>query len=235
MLIEKYKFIAKALLISLLLFFFTRVGFYFTNMDYFAKSQLSELVFALFYGLRFDVATVFMVNLPFILLGFLPLSHSLIQSIRKLSFILMNIFFLGINIIDWEFFSFIGKKMTADIFDIGGDIQAQTGQIIYNYWPYSLVIIFVFGSLIKFYPNEEKSEVSFHVKGLIKSSFIHFLFLVFCFISVRGGLQLRSISPKQAFIFENFELGNLSLNPSYTVLRSFGKKSLKPLIKESIK
>ena len=43
-------------------------------------------------------------------------------------------------------------------------------------------------------------------------------------IGVRGGLQLRSLSPKQAFTFKTYELGNFALNSAYSLVRSFGKE-----------
>lgn len=53
-----------------------------------------------------------------------------------------------------------------------------------------------------------------------------FVLIVITFIGIRGGLQMRSISPKQAYIFDKYELGNLALNSSYTLIRSLEAKKI---------
>jgi phosphoglycerol transferase MdoB-like AlkP superfamily enzyme len=45
-------------------------------------------------------------------------------------------------------------------------------------------------------------------------------------IGVRGGLQLKSISAKDAFVFETYELGNFAVNSAYTFARSLNKKGV---------
>jgi phosphoglycerol transferase MdoB-like AlkP superfamily enzyme len=224
MYLNNYILLFKRLGFSLIIFVLLRVLFYFYNLNYFSPFALGETVFAFFYGLRFDIATVLIVNLVFILITLLPLSYSWFQKFQKIIFLIFNIVFISINVIDLEFFNFLGKKMTLDIFDIAGDIKMQSWQLILNYWFFTLLVMAIFYSLYRFYPNNT-SQILYQKKlpwyYVLINAVVIFILTA---IGIRGGLQLRSISPKEAFIHESHELGNLSLNAAYTMLRSLDAK-----------
>ena len=55
---------------------------------------------------------------------------------------------------------------------------------------------------------------------------IGFCIILTTFIAIRGGVQLRSISPKQAYVFSKYELGNIVLNSSYSLLRSINSRKI---------
>ncbi len=118
--------------------------------------------------------------------------------------------------------------MTIDIFDMGEDIKDQSLQLIFYYWYLTLPSVLILIALWKFYPKSH-NENRVHLK-LYKTIPLGLLIIVLTFIGIRGGLQLRSISPKEAFIFDRYELGNLAINAAYTMVRSSGKKTL-PIIK----
>lgn len=116
--------------------------------------------------------------------------------------------------------------MTFDIFGMTTDIQGQLFQLTLNYWYLSAPIIINIFLLWKFYPRRRIEVLMEKPLKWYKVLGIGFAIFVATAIGIRGGLQLRSISPKEAFIHEHYELGNLSLNAAYSMVRSIGKKGI---------
>ncbi len=204
------------------LYFCIRVIFYFYNKDIFLESSSSEVILSLLYGLRFDLAGIVLLNLPFIISSLLLVNF---QRFNKLLFVLLNFIGLAFLIVDVEFFQFLGKKMTFDIFDLGDDIAGQSSQLVFYYW--KLFLLYIVGAvyIIKFYPYSNRNKKSIRDILSIKHIAASFLVLGLSFVAIRGGLQSRSIGPKEAFIFSNHTVGNLALNPVYTIIRSSLKES----------
>lgn len=227
--IRNYKVLLQHLIFSCFLFFLTRVAFGIFNWSYFYECSFNEFTFALFYGIRFDISTTLIINTPFIVLSLLPIRNTIFSLLKRTTFFGFNFIFLCVNIIDIEFFNFIGKKITIDIFDMAIDIKDQTAQLAINYWYFLLIIFLLAWSLKKFNPTKLASILYIKPYSYTRICIIGFCILIITFIGIRGGLQMRSISPKQAYIFEKYELGNLSINASYTLLRSLNSKSI-PLI-----
>ncbi len=224
-----YLLLFKRLFLSFSLFFFYRVLFYLFNLSYFGNIAFSKIVLAFLYGLRFDLATVAIANAIFIILSIIPLRFPLYKKLIKFIFVVFNTAFLAAVVVDIEFFTFLGKKMTFDFFDMGGDIKDQLPQIMKNYWYFTLLVILNLFVLFKFYPKKKEDFFTSRKLSLFKTLPLAFFILVVTAITIRGGVQLRSLSPKSAFIFEEHELGNLVLNAAYTMTRSIGSKGLEKI------
>lgn len=220
-----YYLLFKRIGFALILFILSRLGFYFYNYNYFQAAALDETFSAFVLGLRFDLATALIANLFFIIASLIPFRNKAYEKTLKWGFVCANTIFLGFIIGDYEFFAFNGKKLTYDLFLMGGDVQDQFLQLIGNYWYLSLLVILCFIILWRLYPkrpffNQSKASLLFSLP-------VSFLLFVLTGIGIRGGLQLRSISPKEAFVFKSQELGNFALNSAYTLVRSFGDDGLK--------
>ena len=203
--------------------FFTlsRIGFYLYNLNYFSNAETGETIRAFLYGLRFDLSTALIANLFFILASIIPYRSSWYEKLLKGIFLLSNFIYLGLIFGDYEFFAFNGKKLTYDLFLMGSDIEEQSFQLILNYWYLALLTFVSVGLLWKLYPMT--SPIGGRLKWH-KAIALSVLTFVLTGIGVRGGLQLRSISPKEAFVFDKHELGNLALNSAYSLVRSFGNE-----------
>jgi uncharacterized sulfatase len=223
---SEYSLLFRRLALSFTLFFFYRVLFYLFNLGYFENIHISKILLAFIYGLRFDLATVAIANVVFIILSVIPMRFNWYKKLLKFIFVIFNTVFLTAVVVDIEFFTFLGKKMTFDFFEMGGDIKAQLPQIIKNYWYFSIMVVLNIIILIKLYPKNREEFFMNKKLSLFKTIPIGFLLLVLTSVSIRGGIQLRSLSPKSAFVFEEHELGNLVLNAAYTMTRSVGKKGI---------
>lgn len=209
------------LILLLPIYFFIRVIFYFYNINIYKNFSFSEVFIPLLYGFRFDIATIFLSNLIFILVSLFLVNQ---ERVKKTIFFLINLSFLVFLIVDLELFQFLGKKMTFDIFYLGDDIWGQGFQLIFYYWKLLLLYLFLSITLFKFYPSRKIEKISFKKTFSLKHLLSSFLILVISFFCLRGGFQSRSIGAKEAFVFQGHELGNLVLNPVYTLLRSALKK-----------
>lgn len=222
---EDYLIFIKRLGIALILFPISRAIFLFFNYDYF-NANLSDLILPFLYGVRFDLSSVLITNIVFILLSLIPFRSKVYDKLIKFVFIVSNIFAFSINIGDTEFFKFNGKRITADFLGLGEDISNQVLQLVTYYWYLSIIVIIAFVFMYFFYPNKKHSEVNGKKLNIFWSVGLNSLLIVIVFVGIRGGLQMRSISPKQAFIFSDYKFGNLSINSFYTFVRSLDKESL---------
>ena len=225
--ISEYVLLAKRLGIVFLLFPFSRILFYVFNLNYFGSTNF-ETILAFMYGLRFDISSVLIANFIFIFFSLIPYRSKIYNTLLKTIFLIFNIIPFGLNIVDIEYFDFNGKKLTKDILGIAGDINDQAFQIFINYWPYSVLIILTGFLLNKYYPTGVHKEMKLNV-GKLTGIILLPLLLILSFVGIRGGVQMRSISPKQAFIFEKYENGNLAINSFYTLVRSLEQQRRKPV------
>jgi phosphoglycerol transferase MdoB-like AlkP superfamily enzyme len=220
-----YKLIVKRLALALLLFPISRIIFYFYNTTYFGELDFQSLK-AFVYGGRFDLSTLLIVNILFIFLSLIPVRYKAYKTLLKITFVISNFIAFSLNIGDSEFFKFNGKKLTLDILNLGHDASEQMFQLFMYYWDLSLISIVALIFIWRFYPEEEKPFFDWKKVNIFLTPIIGIFFLIIAFVGIRGGIQMRSISAKQAFIFSDYKLGNLAINSVYTLVRSLDQESL---------
>ena len=227
MALEVYLKLSKRILFAAFLIFITRVLFYLFNPTYFVGTSFFESLPALIYGIRFDLASAFIYNCFLIPFSFLPVKSKIYQKFLLSLYLVGNLFCLSLDIVDIEYFEFNGKRITRDIFLIGEDMLSQLGQLSVYYWYVPLAFL-VFAALLKWF--FKRSEIKSDTRKISYAFPIHILvYLCLSFIIVRGGLQMRSLSTKDAFIFSKHQLGNLALNSAYTFIRSLDEKEIKKI------
>ena len=206
----------------------TRLLFIFFNLDYLVNCNWSEILIAYLYGFRFDFSTAFIINLFFILPSLIPYRSPWYRKLLRFLFFAFNTLFFILCLIDIELFTFFGRKLGVDFLDIGGDIQDQSLQLILNYWHMSLMSVMGGAVIWKFSKFIEQKQTNSAIRWF-KVIPLNLGVLILVAIGVRGGVQMRSISPKQAFIFDKHELGNVALNAAYSIVRSMEKDRLKKI------
>ena len=220
--LNDYTLLFKRVLFGVLLLASTKIFFFLFNQDYFIQIKKWEMLASIWQGLRLDFAAGLLVLSPFIIFSLLPIRTKIFNKLLAVIFYSCLGLALILHIIDWEFFSFFGKKLTFDIVYINEDIKDQAFQLMEHYWYLIVFVSFYFILLIKFYPQDRKRKLSVPV-SLWATPFIGFLLLCLTFIGIRGGVQLKSIDIKDAFVFDSHELGNLNLPASYSFLRTIKK------------
>ena len=116
-----------------------RFLFYIFNTNYFRVDAI-ELLIAFVAGLRFDISAILYTNFIFILLHLIPGEWKYRKQVQKITFwifIIVNSTFLLLNFIDIEYYSFVNKRSTWDLFyfvQTSGDIWNLIPVFIIDYW-----------------------------------------------------------------------------------------------------
>jgi len=226
----KYRILFKRLVWLLLFYQLFRVAFYFFNRDVFTEVTVYALSEVFLHGLRFDISSILLINLPFIALSiFTPediLNTKTFQKWLKVLYGIINIPFFYVNLTDIEYFQFIGRRTTNELFTITQDIREQADHLFLDYWYYFVATLLLGFLLTKFYPvyrNQEKSKLQYyrlqHILALL-------FFTIFCVLAIRGGTQYKPLNVGHALVHEPAVLSNLALNSTFTFVRSFRNTSL---------
>jgi phosphoglycerol transferase MdoB-like AlkP superfamily enzyme len=225
----------KLLALALLLLWLSRILFYLFNLHYFSHPAAGEVLRILVFGLRFDLATLFMLNAPFILMMTLPLAVRKIRVWRfsaKLLYLLANGIGLLANVADIVYFRFTYKRMTADIFSYAAnDISLGTllPQFVNDFWGYFLLfglfvsVLVVAVVRIKILPIKRKIYPwLWHTLQI----FGFLLAIAITIIGIRGGLQLKPINIITAGKVSEARNAAMVLNTPFTIIKTFNQQNL---------
>jgi len=201
-----------------------RLGFYLLNLSTFQDIEAGALLLAFVHGLRFDVSALLWLNLPLVLLSLLvPVRARRGQQWLRGLFVLLNVPGFLLNVIDWEYFKFIGRRLSNEWNTIGDDIARQAGQIGAHYWYLAIPLAGLVYLLWRLCPMPTLAETSTaggpRQWGLRGLEFVLLVGLVV--LGVRGGWQLKPLRTGAAFEQQPAVLGHLALNSTFTVLKSF--------------
>jgi phosphoglycerol transferase MdoB-like AlkP superfamily enzyme len=225
------------ILAVILLFFVSRIFFYFFNFQYFSGLGIRELLKIFIFGLRFDISAAIIINAPFIIFNSIPFRfryNKVCQGFANAYFYIINTIALLANFVDMIYFRFTLKRTTADIFNylgIGGDFDKLVPQFLRDFWYVPLIWILFIVLLIYLASRFKlKASGSKGKGGNFKFYFVNgFLFLVIMFISVigiRGGFQLRPISLLTAGNYTSAKYVPLLLNTPFSIAKTVGNESL---------
>ncbi|HXH31084.1 MAG TPA: sulfatase-like hydrolase/transferase [Bacteriovoracaceae bacterium] len=202
-----------------------RVGFYFWHLNIYKKFPQEEIFQSLLLGIRFDIAAIFLLNLPIILLSSILTTNSKFLRFERFLFIVINTAGFIAALDDYEMFSFVGKRLSLDFFVITDDILAQLPQIAIYYWYLPLTAI-VFGVGFYFF-DKTLFKIQSEKYRPLKHSIISIGVFALSFIGIRGGIQHKSIDVQTAFSQGKNELGHLVLNTPYHFIRTLKNEPIK--------
>jgi phosphoglycerol transferase MdoB-like AlkP superfamily enzyme len=202
-------------------YYVLRLVFYFFNFPVFREAGIQETALAFLNGLRFDLSAIGLINLPFVIFSLLPFAFTLkkrYQFFLKTWFVITNFPFLCLNLIDIEYFKFIGRRTSNELFSITNDIQSQAGQLVLHYWYFlffgaGLLIIFWKGYPKAVFTSPMYRNYTLETVGLLLS-------IGFSILFIRGGLGLKPLRPANAFMRNPAILGHVSLNSTFTFIKS---------------
>ena len=206
---------------------FCRVVFYFANQADFSLICTKDW----FVGAGFDVLTICLFFLPFIILSLLPGSFTKkrwYQWILRVVYIFLNSLLVFFNLIDVEYFRFTKKRSTVDVFEMvqgGNDLSQQLASYFRDFW---LVMLLFIGFLVLtnliFSKTVNKSEQL--SRKLFKQLITLVLTLGFTIFIGRGGFVLKPLSPIDASQFTRIENTAFVLNTPFTMAKSWSKEGL---------
>ncbi|WP_165903605.1 LTA synthase family protein [Hymenobacter gummosus] len=207
-----------------------RLGFYAANYGVFAEASAGQTLWAFWHGFRFDLAALLVLNVPFVLLSFVPWYERNWQRALRGVYLTLNAPGLALNIIDSQYFKFIGRRTSDELFTITGDIERQAGQLVWHYWFLLVPFALLFGLLWYFYPMPaaapEETAPARALQRMGQAMLELALVAGLTVLGIRGGLQLKPLRPGHAFVQAPPSLGHLALNSTFTFIKSFGQKTL---------
>lgn len=207
-----------------------RIIFFVFHHEEFSGDSWGALFRAFFTGIRFDLAAIAFSNIPYLALTLLPAKitdRSSFQSFLKGIFLSCNVVILAFMVADIRYYQFTGSRITADVFLLKSEAAAQSMQLLLNYWYLLLIYVPAVVVLLRYY--RENTSLTISSRPLLKSILIKFATVALTVIAARGGVQLKPLKPLHAFTTGDQELGILSLNSGFTLIRSHLDSGLKSI------
>ncbi|NVO30088.1 LTA synthase family protein [Hymenobacter lapidiphilus] len=218
-----------------------RLGFFGLNYAVFREAPVGQVALAFWHGFRFDLSALLLLNIPWLLLSLVPGRGHNWQRLVRGVYLLLNGFGLLLNLVDWEYFRFIGRRTSNELSTIGDDVQRQAGQLLLSYWWLLLPFCLLLAALWYFYPmptgepqatsrKPQADDGQSNSKKLTANSYKRIATLVvqlvvlagLVVLGIRGGLQLKPLRTGAAFVQQPAVLGHLALNSTFTFLKSLG-------------
>ena len=228
------KLFAKRILLIFVFMTATRLLFYAMNSSHFCLS-FSELLLHLFYGLKFDMVSITLANLLFVLMSIVPVSRILdnriYQKILKIIFLTTNIAILACNFVDCKFYEWEEKRLTADIFTpewMGDDFLTLLPRFFTDYWPLFLLFAATAALFVWLYPNhnpETRPRRCTLVEYAIQSV-VALLIMALTTLASRGSLGEKPLRIMAAANNTTPERMPLILNSSFTIFKTLGNNVL---------
>lgn len=207
--------------VLVLLYTITRIIFFWCNKSLIGSLDLLNLIG----GLRFDIAAICIINLPFSLLVLFPARIKFIQA-RWFDILFIGVNFIGIaaNLCDCAYYSFTLKRTTSDLFStkgIGVDILQLLPSFIADFWYLFLLAFLLVLFLIRVFRKWPFiTVVKNNLKVVSIKTAILLVALALSVIGYRGGLQLRPINIVTAGVYGNNRQLALVLNTPFTIIRT---------------
>jgi len=218
------------------LLFISRIIFYLFNSGSFPPLDFWPATGLFLNGFRFDVATVLIINAPFILFHLLPLrgkSRKVPRRTMRWLFYIVNSFALGVNVADMVYFRFSSTRINSEIFSYlgtGGDFAHLLPSYIRDFWQVVLLGFVFIWLLIRFYyptkalKHESRKDLKwrFHAAQLPWS----LLLLVIFIMGARGGLQPKPINVVSAAKYAGAQYTPLIINSPFSIIKTLGRETI---------
>lgn len=229
----------------LLLYQICRVVFYLHNETLFENLDLRNILLAIgFESLRVDLAMVFTLQSPFLILAWFftllqvrPKNDNNIWTLASTSLfflfnLLTHVIFIGINLGDAAYYGFTGRRSSLATLDFAGEAFQHLTHLLISFWPLTLMTFLaaIFSGWLSF--RQAKAFLHTFQRGSIplNRAIVPVLFslLIYVFFA-RGGTQLRPISSSHVYSHFQGPVAALVNNSTITFLRSVPEKGVLPL------
>lgn len=213
-----------------------RLEFLVWNWNLFRNRAVGEIFFAFIVGLRFDFSAATMTCAPLILWSILPWPQKLEKFWLWSSWIIFTVVgvpLLILNLGDTEFVNFVGRRFTFDGLFILSEVNGKFVELVSTYWKLNLINTLITGLFVwSGFKILQKNYLPIfwrphRVKNYLAHAFLSLVVLVLAVVAIRGGLQSKPINFVNASVFSAPLLNNLSLNSTFTFIKSYGAEGLK--------
>ncbi|MBL7856994.1 MAG: sulfatase-like hydrolase/transferase [Cyclobacteriaceae bacterium] len=235
-----YWILLLCLTLIMLLFSICRIGFYLFNFRFFPGLSVSDFLYLMWGGLRFDLAAVLYVNMLFIVMMILPFNFRFRRSYQlvvKYLFLISNGIALAMNVADFIYYRFTLRRTTADVFTQFENEQ-NMGSLFFHflldYWYAVLFWVMLMVVLVWVYNRLKvsgpllKNRWVYYSLGVVTIPLIAWLIIG----GVRGGFRhsTRPITLSNAgeYVKDPRDI-SIVLNTPFAVFRTVGKTKVQKL------
>lgn len=222
-----FLYLFKKALLALLILLATQIFFYLYNLRIFHLANTAEGLGILWGNLKFGLATIGLLLLPFFFLNLLPFhfrwNKHFHRIIEGLFYYLPMLFIIGTNITDGAYYQFTYRRLSGEIFHylgISGDMGALWPHFLIDYWPATvcgivlIILLFVFGAMIRLAPrNKFNKSVLSDIIGFV-------LGLGILFLMLRGGVSTK-VENNNTARFCQAKNSALVTNSAYNIINTF--------------
>ena len=222
----------------LLLLAFSRWLLFLFNTGNFPNLSVGEQFKLFFIGMRFDIWTLIIANLPFLVFYGIPLEfkyNKVYRQVVDILFVITNTLSITLNLIDVIYYRYIDKRMTSELFGFAQHTDDNQGglikQFLVDFW-FMVVIFAIFLFLIILLTRKTKVkpiEIKNRGRWYLTRTLIFLALVTASIIGLRGGLQNKPMSIITAANYTKTQNIPLVLNTPFTIGRGASGEVLKPL------
>ena len=219
------RLLLRRLLLLMGVYVLLRLGFYWANHGVFREATLGQVLLAFWHGFRYDISALLLLNVPFLLLSLIPQFGVRWQGFLRGLYLTLNATGIALNLVDTQYFKFIGRRTSNELFTITDDIQRQAGQLVGHYWFLLIPFAVLFGFVWYFYPLPVPADAAFYRAEPRRRRMLRLILEVLVVagltvLGIRGGVQLKPLRTGHAFMQTPPTLGHVTLNSTFTFLKS---------------
>lgn len=224
--------------VMLLLLATSRWLLFLFNTGNFPGLSVGEQFKLFFIGMRFDIWTLIIANLPFLVFYGIPCEFKYNKyycKIIDILFVITNSLSITLNLIDVIYYRYIDKRMTSELFGFAQHTDDNQGglikQFIIDFW-FIGVIALVYFFLIIILTRKTRVKpvkVTDRKHWYLTRSLIFLMLIAASIIGLRGGLQNKPIGIITAAKYTKTQNIPLVLNTPFTIGRGSSGNVLKPL------
>ncbi|HEX2935519.1 MAG TPA: sulfatase-like hydrolase/transferase [Bacteroidales bacterium] len=216
------------------LFTISRIFFLIFNYGTFAGNSFGDFLAIFIAGARFDFSAVIYINLLFIVLYLLPFkfgTNRYYLKVLNILFYTVNALALLLNFIDIEYFKFIGKRSTADLFSfvfMSDDVNNLLPQFLHDYWYIPLLwAVTVALGIFKMKRNPFLVE-TYPFKNWVSYIYATLILVITCGLLFAGarGLKLKPVRIITAAKYTESKNLPLLLNTPFCIIQTVSEQDI---------
>lgn len=226
-----YIFLISSLALVMLLYTFSRVGFYLFNLPFYADMSWARFSVILLGGLRFDLSATLYSNSLFILLVILPVTWRFKTIYKKVLFwifVVVNSFAFALNTIDFIYYRFTLRRTTLSVIDQfknEANLSRLAFQFLWDYW-YAVLfwigivaVLFLVSKRLRYSGPQIERRAIFYLGGAVAMLVSIYLFVGGARGGFRSSTRPITLSNAAAYAETPNDIG-LVLNTPFALMRT---------------
>lgn len=234
-----YALILYHMALIMIIYSLCRLAFYLCNFSLFKHIGFTELAYAFWGGLKFDLAALLYLNSLYIVLQTVPFPFKYREGYQifcKYLFLIVNTIGITANFADFAYYKFTLKRTTASVFSQFANEQngiKLAFNFLLDYWYLAIALILLlygFAKLYQLFNLRTQPKFTWTIFLVQTASFI--LIGGLMIIGMRGGWRhsTRPITLSNAGDFvDNPADMSIVLNTPFSIIRTLKAATLKPI------